>query len=403
MLAHTPLWISINALATQQFESNTLNNSKFGLGNGVILNSIIEGNLLNLAGNANVLYQSRNVSTFVVVPANFLPAYSANYIYWEFVGNTVTPSNNLWNTSDGAEFQVTNTIVGIGTATAKAEDSGANVFTIYYNLGSIAALPTNFSQTDTSGTVVQFGATNTAFATAIGGNFNSIFLSAANALNSFYSFNTLGNSLDIESVFQTSSFSFFGIGPASNTHFSGNAYYWLIFQGTPPFSWLSGSTSNTLTPNSVGGKLNIYTVSTQASTANVYVNYSLQNAIGASSVNPLQLIPMGATKNYFILSTEETGLIPIYIIRTRISPPNNLQPSTVFDHPSTILRTPTTPTLTLSNTLIDQGQSILFTASFSNRNSPYTYNFNIVNSITNAVISNQLYSGVTTYTQHLYF
>ena len=41
----------------------------------------------------------------------------------------------------------------------------------------------------------------------------------------------------------------------------------------------------------------------------------------------------------------------------------------------------TTPTLTLSNTLIDQGQSILFTATSSGGLSPYTYNYQIVNAL----------------------
>ena len=63
---------------------------------------------------------------------------------------------------------------------------------------------------------------------------------------------------------------------------------------------------------------------------------------------------------------------------------------------------PTTPTLTASNTLIDQGQSILFTASFSSGTSPYTYNYQIVNSITGATIANQLYTGVVG-TSNTYF
>jgi YVTN family beta-propeller protein len=52
-----------------------------------------------------------------------------------------------------------------------------------------------------------------------------------------------------------------------------------------------------------------------------------------------------------------------------------------------------TPTLTLSNALIDQGQSILFTTSFSSGTSPYTYNYQIVNSITGATIANMLFTG----------
>ena len=56
----------------------------------------------------------------------------------------------------------------------------------------------------------------------------------------------------------------------------------------------------------------------------------------------------------------------------------------------------TTPTLALSNTLIDQGQSILFTASgISGGTSTYTYNYQITNSINNVLIANQLFTGCT--------
>lgn len=60
-----------------------------------------------------------------------------------------------------------------------------------------------------------------------------------------------------------------------------------------------------------------------------------------------------------------------------------------------ILPQPQIPTLTLSNTLIDQGQSILFTATVpSNGIGPYTYNFQIVNSITRVAAANGLFTGV---------
>ena len=56
----------------------------------------------------------------------------------------------------------------------------------------------------------------------------------------------------------------------------------------------------------------------------------------------------------------------------------------------------TTPTLTLSNTLIDQGQSILFTAATTLGTSPYTYNYLVIafNSQTssNQIIANMLFT-----------
>ncbi|MGI0100574.1 MAG: hypothetical protein ACREBH_02545 [Candidatus Micrarchaeaceae archaeon] len=57
----------------------------------------------------------------------------------------------------------------------------------------------------------------------------------------------------------------------------------------------------------------------------------------------------------------------------------------------TVKVNPLTPSLSLSNTLIDQGQSILFTANVpQNDIGPYTYNFIVFNSVSGNVIANQL-------------
>jgi hypothetical protein len=67
---------------------------------------------------------------------------------------------------------------------------------------------------------------------------------------------------------------------------------------------------------------------------------------------------------------------------------------------------PNTPTLTLSNTMIDQGQSILFTASISNGTAPYSYSYDVYayNSQTasNELIANQLYVS-NSYTSNTWF
>ena len=53
-----------------------------------------------------------------------------------------------------------------------------------------------------------------------------------------------------------------------------------------------------------------------------------------------------------------------------------------------------TATLTLSNTAIDQGQSVLFIATTSGSSYPYTYNYQIANAVTGSTIANQLYKNV---------
>lgn len=64
----------------------------------------------------------------------------------------------------------------------------------------------------------------------------------------------------------------------------------------------------------------------------------------------------------------------------------------------------TKPILTLSNSLIDQGQSILFSSQVATGDiGPFTYNYQIINTITNAVIANQLYVNVASSTNSFFW
>jgi YVTN family beta-propeller protein len=56
----------------------------------------------------------------------------------------------------------------------------------------------------------------------------------------------------------------------------------------------------------------------------------------------------------------------------------------------------TTPTISLSNTFIDKGQSIFITASTSGGNVPYTYNYSIANAFSKNILANQLYISAST-------
>ncbi len=58
----------------------------------------------------------------------------------------------------------------------------------------------------------------------------------------------------------------------------------------------------------------------------------------------------------------------------------------------TVLRNMTVPTIYISNTTIDQGQSILLTANVIGGDSPYTYDYQIVNSVTGTIITTALVS-----------
>jgi hypothetical protein len=57
--------------------------------------------------------------------------------------------------------------------------------------------------------------------------------------------------------------------------------------------------------------------------------------------------------------------------------------------------TPNTPSISVSNTIIDIGQSTNISTTVSGGRSPFTYNWIITNTVTGNVVSNQLYTGVS--------
>lgn len=129
--------IGFNALAYQQYETCNLNNAEFFLSNGMVLNSWMEGNMINSntanalcasASSPNALAASANILYWVDVPSGFLPANTGtattNTLYLGWAGNVLSPANNL----------LSNTITGenpILSSTYGQYDDGANVFSIY--------------------------------------------------------------------------------------------------------------------------------------------------------------------------------------------------------------------------------------------------------------------------------
>ena len=99
------------------------------------------------------------------------------------------------------------------------------------------------------------------------------------------------------------------------------------------------------------------------------------------------------TTNTFVWTTSTTNPVTNTVeANVIITDSGGSTVNTVYTGTITINAMLTTPSLTMSNTFIDQGQSILFTASTTGGTSPYSYNYYVVNSITNAIIANQLYA-----------
>ncbi len=141
--------IGFNAIAYQQYESCNLANVEFFLGNGMVLNSWMEGNILNentanstctSDASANALADSANVLYWIRIPTNaFLPADTGTptqnviYLGWaspsaDLLSNTVTgeaPQLSCpqpWNTGSGC---------GYGANSYGYYDDGSRVFVNY--------------------------------------------------------------------------------------------------------------------------------------------------------------------------------------------------------------------------------------------------------------------------------
>jgi hypothetical protein len=101
-------------------------------------------------------------------------------------------------------------------------------------------------------------------------------------------------------------------------------------------------------------------------------------------------------------TTDQNAIFTVNWIAVRIAPQKDIMPSPVFGSVGTTAQN-TVTIMALSNTLIDQGQSILFTAAGNAGIGPYTYNYEIVNTLTSVVIANMLFTGVTTSTNTFFW
>ena len=156
------------------------------------------------------------------------------------------------------------------------------------------------------------------------------------------------------------------------------------------------SVSNT--PTVTAGGIEVFTANGFAGGSGPYTyNFQVVNSVDGTLLANM-LITNAITSNSFTWSVPSadagnTFKANVIITDSATTPVivNSIYSATVTI--TSAYTPPTTPTLTLSNTLIDQGQSILFTANgFSGGTGPYSYNYQIVNSITGATIANRLYN-----------
>ncbi|MGD0729153.1 MAG: hypothetical protein ABR981_03705, partial [Candidatus Micrarchaeaceae archaeon] len=157
----------------------------------------------------------------------------------------------------------------------------------------------------------------------------------------------------------------------------------------------------------------IFTANVIGGTSAYTYNFQIINTVTPTTVLGNYLAINSFTGNTFswtIPSADAGNTVEANIIITDSATTNEITNS-IYSGTLTIISgytPPTTPTLTLSNTLIDQGQSILFTANTipGLGLSPYSYAYNVyaynVLNSANALIANMLFTA-NTYTSNSWF
>ena len=117
-----------------------------------------------------------------------------------------------------------------------------------------------------------------------------------------------------------------------------------------------------------------------------YLNYAQSALLATSSSGTLNFV-LGFQQNDYLTNQ-------YYWVRVRTYPPNGILPATSFG--STLPITPMAfNSLTISNSMIDAGQTQTLAAYVYNGVAPYTYNVLVYNSV--ALVANQLATSVLTY------
>ena len=298
-------------------------------------------------------------------------------LYLGWTGNTPTAANTL----------LSNTITGeapqLSTNYAQY-DSGANVFNFYDNFYATTLNTIKWNNIESAGT---------ASSTANIAVSNGVTLSGGSgATYSTYIANTAtqlsGNvAIDFFGSASPSIQQDFGFGvPPTNFNSNANSIGVQLYFGTVYLD--SDNSAGTVTQKSVGTYTStntLYSLVISSGLMAVFTN-SYYSALGSQTNTGV--FP---NKNYILFgqgSSPQTT--SIYWARERTTPQNDILPNTTYGSVAT--PAPPTPTISPSSAqILDSGQSLTIT-SYESGSSTYTYNFIVFNSITNAIIANQLSS-----------
>ena len=124
-------------------------------------------------------------------------------------------------------------------------------------------------------------------------------------------------------------------------------------------------------------------------TVNLITSNTVSTCTTSGTVLQTHIVPDGTTTNNFVIAPSNSAFFCSQVTANNANRYTNVIYLTV--NPAL-----TTPTLTISNTIVDAGQFYeTLAATQSGGTTPYTYNFRVYNSITNTVIASQSASANT--------
>jgi hypothetical protein len=374
--ANTPIMINFNALQNNAIENSQLNNSVAYFSNGTIAYSWLEGNVLDQQSPTNQLYLAANVVYWVKTPPSntFLgpdlgtPTHATIYLGFGSTSNNLIDGNFTgeapYLSKNYAQF-----------------DNGANVFEIYFNGNTpLSEFTVGSGFTISQATGVKIGSdtvnviniigscsfpcfsfaynkgTSTQPATldaAVINNYNGVNLASIDLQNS----NTSTGANNAEGVQSGWSGSAFALAyKNSGSYSNGNDqqgsvstipyFYSLYFPGVSGTSF-SAYISPTLYSGGYSGSLNINPLS---SSSTLYIGDDFGNT-GSTPTNSF-----------------------IEFARVRVPPPNNVLPS-----PSQYTSPNISQIYPLSQSIIQEQNTIISDNGMINGLSPYTYQWYVSN------------------------
>jgi hypothetical protein len=340
-------------------------------------------------------------------PLNFTSGVSKNNIWY------ATVSNSGISTSNSVSFTV-NTI------------SNANVFN--FNVIGIdsASTPVTFNSVKASFTVnLPISTPTLALSNALMDQGQSITLSSyvTNGMPSytynFLIFNSVSGAVIANSLQTTNSVTF-----ASNALWTSSSPIRanVIVTDTSAYTLSSANSANvyingtltipailaSITPQVQSGQTETFTGNFFGGTSPFTYNFQVVNAQTLAPIANMLILGSSARTNTFVWlvpAADVGNQIEVNVIVTD-SATSNVQVNSIYSSVINIVGTyipPPTPTISLSNTLLDAGQLFTATSSVIGGNTPYTYNWIVINSVTGAIVANALYTSVSSTTNTFAF